>query len=178
LFDDDYELLSRCLRKEAAAEYQLYQRFAPKMYGICLRYGGNETEAADILQNGFMRLFSHLDQFRFEGSLEQWVQRIFVNAAINYLKKNFKFSRDVELFRANEGVSLLEDALSMISTKELLAMIQKLPPGYRAVFNMYVIENYEHKEIANSLGISEGTSKSQLHRAKLSVRRMLKECEV
>ena len=175
--DNDYDLLYRCLQKEVAAEYQLYHRFAPKVYGICLRFGGNEMEAEDILQNGFIHLFSNLDQFRFEGNLEAWVKRIFVNTAINHYKKNLKFSQEVELEHACEDVTNLEDALSMISTKELLEMIQRLPIGYRTVFNLYVIEDYQHKEIAQMLGISEGTSKSQLNRAKSMIRRMLQETE-
>ncbi|MCX6268174.1 MAG: sigma-70 family RNA polymerase sigma factor [Bacteroidetes bacterium] len=170
-------MLRRCLKKEVAAEYQLYHRFAPKMNGICLRYGGNEREAEDILQNGFVHLFSHLNQFKFEGSLECWIERIFLNAAINYYKKNLKFRQYVDLSHIEEDVSIHEDALSAISQDELLAIIQSLPVGYRTIFNMYVIENYQHNEIASLLGISEGTSKSQLFRAKAMVKRMLKERE-
>jgi len=177
LLDDDYDLISRCLKREVEAEYKLYQRFAPRMFGLCLRYGGNEMEAEDILQDGFMRLFSHLHQFRFEGSIEGWIRRIFVTTAINYYRKNLKFCEDVELTNAYEDATLQEDALSVISTKELLALLQRLPLGYRTVFNLFVIENYNHKEIADLLGISEGTSKSQFHRAKSLVRRMLKEME-
>ena len=178
MFDHDYDLLSRCLKKEVAAEYQLYHHFAPKMYGICLRYGGNELEAEEILQNGFIRLFSHLHQFKFKGSVEQWVERIFLNTAINYIKKNLKFSMEVELSNVEEDAALQEDVFSIIATKELLAIIQSLPPGYRMIFNLFVIEDYDHKEIAKLLGISRGTSKSNLHRAKSLVRRMLKEREV
>jgi RNA polymerase sigma factor (sigma-70 family) len=177
LIDDDYDLVSRCLKKEVVAEYKLYERFAPRMNGVCLRYGGNEMEAGEILQIGFIRLFSHLHQFRFEGRFEGWVRRIFVTSAINYYKKNLKFRQDVELTAIDEDASLQEDALSRISTKELLAIIQSLPVGYRTIFNMYVIENYQHNEIADMLGISEGTSKSQLSRAKTAVRQMLKERE-
>jgi RNA polymerase sigma factor (sigma-70 family) len=177
LFDPDYDLLSRCLRKEATAEYQLYQRFAPKVFGICLRYGGNEMEAEDILQNGFIRLFRNLHQFRYEGSLDGWVHRIFVNTAINYYRKNLKFNRGVELAEADEDTTIEADVLASISTRELLAVIQGLPVGPRTIFNLYVIEGYDHKEVANLLGISEGTSKSQLHKAKKTVKRMLKEFE-
>lgn len=145
------------------------------MYGICLRYGGNATEAEDILQNGFLRLFTHLYQFRFEGSFEGWVRKIFVTTAINYYRQNLKFSHDVELSEVREDATLDAEVLSVIAARELLAIIQSLPVGYRTVFNMYVIERYDHKEIAAMLGISEGTSKSQLHRAKSSVRQMLKK---
>jgi RNA polymerase sigma factor (sigma-70 family) len=157
------------------AEYQLYHRFAPKMYGVCLRYGGNETDAEEILQLGFIRLFHNLYQFRFEGSLDGWVKRVFVTTAINYYKKQLKFKQNVELNNANEDATMQEDSLSVMTTKELLAIIQSLPTGYRTIFSMHEIEGYGHKEIADLLGISEGTSKSQLHLARHSVRRMLKE---
>jgi RNA polymerase sigma factor (sigma-70 family) len=177
LFDNDNDLISGCLRKEVAAENQLYHRFAPKMFGICRRYGGNDMEAEEILQTGFMSIFAHLHQFRFEGSFDGWIRRIFVNTGINHCKKNLKFSHDVELSAVDEDTTMLEDALSRISTMELLAMIQNLPTGYRAIFNMYVIECFQHKEIAEMLGIAVGTSKSQLHRAKVKIRRMLEDRE-
>lgn len=177
MFDDDKDLVSRCLKKDRAAEKQLYLRFAPKMFGICMRYGGNEIEAEEILQNGFLLLFSHLHQFQFKCPLEGWVRPIFVNTAINHYKRQLKFKQNVELINISEDATFHEDALSIISTKELLALIQLLPVGYRTIFNMYVIEGYGHKEIANLLGISEGTSKSQLHNAKNSIRQMLKKME-
>jgi len=178
LFDKDRDLISRCLQKDRAAEKQLYHRFAPIMFGVCLRYGGNEMEAEDILQNGFIRLFSHLHQFRFKCDLENWVHPIFVTTAINYYRQQLKFNQQLELDENMEDTIFLnEDAISLMSKKELLAVIHRLPVGYRTVFNMYIIEGYDHKEIASLLRISEGTSKSQLHRAKISVRRMLKEIE-
>ncbi len=173
MIDQDHDLISRCLRKEVAAEYQLYRRFAAKMYGICLRYGGDEMEAEDILQLGFVRLFQCLHQFKFEGSFDGWVHRIFVTTAINYYRKNLKFIREVDLTEAVDAEAIQEDVLSAITTRELLEIIQNLPIGYRTVFNMYVIENYRHQEIANLLGISVGTSKSQLHLAKSSIKRIL-----
>jgi RNA polymerase sigma factor (sigma-70 family) len=173
LFDVDYDLLSRCLKKEVAAEYKLYQRFAPRVFGICLRYGGNELEAEEIMQIGFMRLFSNLDRFRFDGSLESWVRSIFVRTAINYNKNNLKFSQDVELADMIVNVAGDDEILTALSVRELLAVIQRLPVGYRTIFNLHVIEEYKHREIAELLGISEGTSKSQLHHAKAAVRDLL-----
>jgi RNA polymerase sigma factor (sigma-70 family) len=177
LSDIDHDLLARCLKKEVAAEYRLYHRFAPRVYGICLRYGGNVMEADEILQKGFIRLFSSLDQFRFDGSFEAWVTRIFVNTAINAYRQNMKFAREVEYEDSVEDPGNREDALATLSVKDLLAMIQRLPPGYRTVFNLYVIEQYNHREIAEMLGISESGSKSQLHRAKQMIRRMLQETQ-
>lgn len=143
------------------------------MFGICLRYGGNEMEAEDILQTGFVRLFRCLHQFKFKGSFDGWVHRIFVTTAINYYRNNLKYIREVDLAEAIEIEAIQEDVLSAMTTKELLEIIQTLPIGCRTVFNMYVIENYGHQEIANLLGISAGTSKSQLNLAKSSIKRIL-----
>ena len=147
------------------------------MFGICLRYAGTKNDAEEILQIGFIRLFHNLHQFRFEGSLEGWVQRVFVTTALNYYKKHLKFNLNVELDNAHEDATMQEDSLSMMTTKELLSIIQSLPPGYRTVFSLHEIDGYAHKEIASLLGISEGTSKSQLHLARNSVKRMLQERE-
>jgi RNA polymerase sigma factor (sigma-70 family) len=173
LVDNNAELLSRCLRKEVAAEYQLYHQLAPRMYGICLRYGGNETEAQDILQNGFIRFFSNLHQYRSQGSIEAWAHRIFVTSAVNYYRQNLKFSQVEELTDDIDDAISLKNSLTEKSTAELLGLIQCLPSGSRTVFNLFVLENYGHKEIAEMLGISENTSKSQLRRAKSAVRQML-----
>ena len=173
LLDEEHELVSRCLKKEKAAEKQLYHRFAPLMFGICMRYGGNEREAEDILQNGFMHLFSHLHQFGFKGPLEKWVRPIFVHTAINYYFKGLKYNQFIELHSTALEVPVDEEVFSIMSTAEMLGVIQRLPLGYRTIFNMNVIDGYEHKEIANMLGISEETSKSQLSRAKNYVRRIL-----
>jgi len=175
LSQEDYDLLLRCLNREVAAEYLMYRRYAPKMFAICLRYAGNEMEAEDILQNGFLRLFTHLHQFRFKGSLEGWIRKIFVTTAINYYRMYFKFRREDEFSTALKDATITPEILSAISTQELLDMIHSLPPGYRTIFNMYVIEEYNHKEIAGMLGISVGTSKSQLHRAKSAVRQMIEK---
>jgi RNA polymerase sigma factor (sigma-70 family) len=177
LIDDDYDLISRCLNREEAAEKQLYIRFSSKMFGICRRYAGNETEAKDILQNGFLRVFSRLHQFRYEGSFDGWVQRIFVRTAINYYHQNLKFRHKVELTEKLEEILVPETTLANMSANELLAIIHSLPDDYRIIFNMYVIEDYDHNEIARLMGIQEGTSKSLLHRAKSLVRKRLEEIE-
>lgn len=174
--DNDYELLLRCLRKEVDAEYMLYERYAARMYGLCLRYGGNEAEAEDMLQEGFMKLFSSLRDFRFEGNLDGWVKRIFVTTALNY-RRIQKTGPAVELTEEVESETVREDILSNISVKDLLALIRRLPPGFRTIFNLYAIEEYNHKEIAEMLGITEGTSKSQYHRARKAIRQMINETE-
>ncbi len=175
--DAESELISRCLNHEPASQNKLYNLFAPKMFGICLRYAGNKMEAEDIFQNGFLRLFTSLHQYRSEGSLEGWVRRVFVTTAVNFYRHQSKFQLEVDLKEISEIATFSEDALSILSTKDLLVIIQGLPAGRRTVFNLYVIEGYDHKEIGGMLGISEGTSKSQLHRAKASIRQLLKEQE-
>lgn len=150
----------------------LYDRFAPKMYGVCLRYAGNENDANDILQEGFIKVFKNLEKFRREGSFEGWVRRIFVNTAIEHYRKRVKLYNVTEV-QENTAEDTNLDALDNLATKDILNVINELSPGYKAVFNMHVIEGYSHKEIADILGITEGTSKSQLARAKGVLKKLL-----
>jgi len=175
--DTEVELVSKCLNHELAAQTELYNLFASKMYGICLRYAGNKMEAEDILQNGFLRVFNSLHQFHFNGSLEGWVKRTIINAAINFCKHNNRYFQETDLNEGLAEATFSEDALSILTTKELLAMVQELPPGRRTVFNLNIIEGYDHKEIGVMLGISEVTSRTQLHRAKASIRKRLQKLE-
>ena len=142
------------------------------MYGVCLRYAGNENDANDILQEGFIKVFKNLEKFRSEGSFEGWVRRIFVNTAIEHYRKKVKLYNVTEVQENTvEDTSL--DALDNLATKDILKVVNELSPGYKAVFNMHVIEGYSHKEIADILGITEGTSKSQLARAKGVLKKLL-----
>ena len=145
----------------------LYHKYSSKMYGICLRFAGNTMEADDILQEGFIKVYTKLKYFRNEGSLEGWIRRIFVNTAINYYRKKSRYAfnedlEDVHFNRAKTGSSYSD----LLSKEELVNLIQSLPNGYRTVFNLNVVEGYTHKEIGEMLGISDNTSKSQLTRAK------------
>lgn len=135
------------------------------MYGVCLRYAGNENDANDILQEGFIKVFKNLEKFRSEGSFEGWVRRIFVNTAIEHYRKKVKLYNVTEV-QENTIEDTNLDALDNMATKDIMKVVNELSPGYKAVFNMHVIEGYSHKEIAEILGITEGTSKSQLARAK------------
>ncbi len=143
----------------------LYRRFSPKMYAVCLKYCKDAEEARDLLQDGFVKIFKNLKKFRREGSFEGWIRRIFVNTSIEHFRKSLKNSCVAE----PEEI-LIEDAswnaLDNLEAKDIIKQVQELSPGYRQVFNMYVIEGYSHKDIGGILGISEGTSKSQLARAK------------
>lgn len=165
----DRELVNRCLAKDSKAQEILYRLYAPRMYGVCLRFARNTLEADDILQEGFIRVFSFLENYRHEGSLEGWIRRTIINTAINFYKSKYKELAETNIEKADISDPEVENALDKISADELLSLIQKLPEGYRMVFNLYIIEGYSHQEIANMLNISENTSKSQLSRARMSL---------
>jgi RNA polymerase sigma-70 factor (ECF subfamily) len=154
-------------------QFELYQQFAPKMYGVCLRYAGNAEEAEDILQEGFIKIFNKIGSYRGDGSFEGWIRRIFVNTAIEHFRKKTYLQPLTEVEENTmEGKYL--SVLDNLAEKDIIQLVQQLSPGYRTVFNMYVVEGYTHKQIAEALGISEGTSKSQLSRAKQILQDMVK----
>lgn len=168
------DLINGSLAGDRRIQELLYQRFAPKMYAVCLRYANNSDDAQDLLQEGFIKVFRNLDKFRKEGSFEGWVRRVFVNTAIEH------YRRKVTLNTIGEKEErTIEDGgwnvLDHLAERDIIQLIQELSPGYRSVFNMYVIEGYSHKEIADILEISEGTSKSQLARAKAILQKKVQE---
>ena len=169
----DKELIERCLENDPRAQELLYKRFSRRMYGVCLRFARNTLEADDILQEGFIKVFTFLKDFRQAGSFEGWVRRTFVNTAINYYHSKENEWKETTLDKAEFLQSNSEDVLEKISTEDLLDVIQQLPEGYRMVFNLYVIEGYNHQEIAEMLHISENTSKSQLSRARMALQERL-----
>jgi RNA polymerase sigma-70 factor (ECF subfamily) len=153
---------------------ELYRRFSPRMFAVCLRYAGNSEEAEDILQEGFIKIFKKLNSFRGEGSFEGWIRRIFVNTAIEH----FRRKRYLQPVTEKEESTIEGNFLSVLDNlaeKDILDLVRQLSPGYRTVFNMYVVEGYTHKEIGDILSISEGTSKSQLSRAKVILQGMVKD---
>jgi len=154
-------------------QQELYQRFASKMYGVCLRYAGNAEEAEDILQDGFIKVFNKIDSYRGEGSFEGWIRRIFVNTAIEHFRKRI-YLQPITDTEENTIQGKYLSALDHMAEKDIIHLVQQLSPGYRTVFNMYVVEGYTHRQIADALGISEGTSKSQLSRAKLILQDLVK----
>lgn len=168
----EHQLVKDCLRGRADAQRQLFEQFAPVMLPVCLRYSREKMEAEDILQEGFIRVFEKLNTYRFEGSLEGWVRKIIVNVAIRQYQRNAKLHVVTEL---EEGIAEPDQEMpdSQYSFQELLAMVQSLPDGYRLVFNLFAVEGYSHAEIAETLGITEATSRSQLARARRSLVRML-----
>lgn len=169
----EVDLIKGCIEGNRRMQEELYQRFSPRMYAVCLRYAGKAEEAEDILQEGFIKIFKKLDSFRSEGSFEGWIRRIFVNTAIEHFRRKrylMPISEKEENTIEGKYISVLDE----LAEKDILALVQELSPGYRTVFNMYVVEGYTHKEIADLLGISEGTSKSQLSRAKVILQEMVR----
>lgn len=168
------DLIRGCINGDRRMQEALYNRFSPRMYAVCLRYAGNAEEAEDILQEGFIKIFKKLDTFRSEGSFEGWIRRIFVNTAIEHFRRK-RYLQTVSEKEENtiEGKDI--SVLDKMAAKDIMALIKELSPGYRTVFNMYVVEGYTHKEIADMLNISEGTSKSQLSRAKVILQGLVKK---
>ena len=162
----DKDLVKACLSNSREAQKVFYHRFATRAYGICLRFSQGNNQAEDILQEGFIKVFSNLGKFRFEGSLEGWIKRIVVNVAIDFVKKNVKHSQELNE-SVDETCDIFEDeVISNLSAEDLMKMIQELPDSKRLIFNLYAYEGYAHKEIAEMLGISVMTSKSQYCKAK------------
>ncbi|HUR30111.1 MAG TPA: RNA polymerase sigma factor [Saprospiraceae bacterium] len=167
----EHELIKRCEANDRTAQRLLYERFAPLLMSICRRYVG-QANAEDVVQDSFIRIFQYLVQYRHDGSFEGWVRRVCVNTCIRYLEKGKRLQIDFGL----EGIpehSVEPDALSKMSADELMNIIDKLPDGYRTVFNLSVIEGYHHKEIAGILGIEESSSRSQLTKARKYIQRSL-----
>jgi RNA polymerase sigma factor (sigma-70 family) len=148
--------------------------FAPKMFGVCLRYSKDRTEAEDNLQEGFVKVFTNIKKFRHEGSFEGWIRRIMVNVSLEKFRKQ-QLMHPVEDITVYEGRQVYEDALSKISMQELTGLIQQLTPRYRMVFNLFVIEGMSHEEISREMNISVGTSKSNLARAREILKNRVKE---
>jgi len=154
------------LRNDVKSHELIYRHFAPKMYGICLRFAGNEMEADDILQEGFIKVITKIKNFRNEGSFEGWIRRTIINTAINYYRRNLRSAKFFDIDDFEIPVLNDESIFDKLSKEELVQLIQELPNGYRTVFNLNVIEGYTHKEIGQMLNISDNTSKSQLTRAR------------
>jgi RNA polymerase sigma-70 factor (ECF subfamily) len=160
---EEKKLVEDCLKGNSLAQQALFKKYYGVLLGVCLRYSNNRFEAKEILQEGFIKVFNSLPSFKFQGSLAGWIRRIMVNTAIdNYRKSSSEpITSDIP-----ENVNCNDDVISALTHKDLLECVQLLPPGYKTVFNLFVIEGFNHKEIAEKLGIAEGTSKSQLAKAK------------
>jgi RNA polymerase sigma-70 factor (ECF subfamily) len=163
-------LIEGCIRGDRQSQSQLYAMLMQKMFVVCLRYSKNREEAEEILQEGFMKVFEFIHQYKFAGSFEGWVRKIMVNCALQKYRSK-KLHAVVDIDPATIENIGNENIISQIGTKELLQMVQQLPPSYRMVFNLYVFEGMKHREIAQHLNISEGTSKSNLSDARAILQR-------
>ena len=164
------ELIQACLNGDRKAQKSLYELYSAKMYAVCLRYAVDENEASDMLQEGFIRIYTNLDQFEGKGSFEGWIRRVFIHTAIKYYHKMRRHNSTDEIGQRAERATG-ESVVGRMSADELMQLIKELPEGYRVVFNLYAVEGYSHKEIADLLNIGESTSRSQLVKA----RRLLQE---
>ncbi len=173
---DETQLVGQCMKGIARAQKELYDRFSPRMFSLCLRYASDADQAQDFLQDGFIKAFNNLGQWSGSGSFEGWLRRVIVNTALSILRKNRPLIAAEDI--SDMPMALQDNAVDVISTMsadELMAHVQALPDGYRIVFNLYVVEGYNHKEIAEKLGITESTSKTQLLRARAALQKKLKK---
>ncbi len=176
-YPTEAHLIRALTRGESRACQVVYERFAGKMLAVCHRYCANRADAEEVLLDGFMKVYEKIDQFREEGSFEGWMRRIMVTESLMFLRRNKAWRQEIPL----DGADAEPDyawADANLNEADLLRLINQLPDGFRTVFNLYAIEGYSHAEIADMLGISEGTSKSQLSRARLQLQRSLKKSEI
>lgn len=166
------ELITYCIQGNSVAQRYLYDLYSKKLYGVALRYASSDEEAQDIIQDSFVKIYLKLDTFKFEGSFEGWMRRITTHTAIEYYRKRVNFQKVDSSY--HEDIVVIPQETNL-EAEELLAMIQSLSDGYRMVFNLFAIEGYSHAEIAKKLNISEGTSKSQLSRARQHLQVLLQK---
>jgi RNA polymerase sigma-70 factor (ECF subfamily) len=166
-------ILSGCRENNPSAQDLLYAQFSPRMLGVCYRYARSQEDAEDMLQEAFIKVFKHINQYRNDGSLEGWIRRIVVHTCINFLKKNKKFADTIDITEAKELTIGPSSITSNLHTKEIIECIRLLPLGYRTVLNLYAIEGYSHKEIGIMLDIGESSSRSQYLRGKNMLEKIL-----
>ena len=175
---NELQIIAGCKEQKREAQKMLYEVYARKMYSICLRYSSDQGAAQDLLQDGFMKVFANIDSFQDRGSFEGWLKRIFINLALENLRKKKSIimtSDDIQDLPDIVDDSTEDEQMYKISESELLKMVQDLPRGYSTVFNLYAIEDYSHKEIAEMMSISEGTSRSQYVRARQILQEKVKQ---
>jgi RNA polymerase sigma factor (sigma-70 family) len=159
-------ILVGCLQNDPSAQRELYNRYSPKMLSVCYRFGQNREDAEDMLQEGFIKIFTQIHTFQNKGAFEGWIRRIIVHTCINFLKKNKKFTENIDLDHAGYLEVKEETMPSIMQARQIIECIRLLPLGYRTVLNLYALEGYSHKEIGEMLDIEESTSRSQFTRAK------------
>lgn len=170
----DAEIIKKCIEGDRAAQEKLYNFYAPRMRATCLRYASSVFEAEDIFQDGFVKVFTKLKDYRNQGgSFDGWVRRIIVNTAIDTYRKNIALKNNIQYDSIAEDDTTAVEIADNLEEEELINVLSKLPDGYRIVFNLYAIEGYSHKEIAETLRITESTSKSQLFKARKQIQYLL-----
>lgn len=169
---EERDLIKACVRKERWAQKKLYEEYYGSMMGVCLRYANGQDDALDILHEGFIKVYKHIEKYQPGTSLSAWIRRIMVNTAIDYYRKNLR-RRTEDIEQAYDISTEDADAVSQCTEQEILEAVQQLSPAYRAVFNLYVIEGYSHKEIADILDITESTSRSNLVKARVKLKAIL-----
>jgi RNA polymerase sigma factor (sigma-70 family) len=172
------ELIRGCLQENASCQKEVFNRFASRMLGVCNRYARNGADAEDILQDAFIKVFDKIHQFKSEGSFEGWIRRIVVNTALKKYSLR-RYEKEVVGYEIRDRDESIMDppAYSHLTEKDLLILINNLPDGYRLIFNLYVIEGYQHDEIAEMLGIQAGTSRSQLVKARNMLQKQILELQ-
>jgi RNA polymerase sigma-70 factor (ECF subfamily) len=174
------DIVKRCVKGDRKAQKELYETYYSKMMGVCYRYTNNAEDARDILQDGFVKVYTNIKKYNFNGSLEGWIRRIMVNTAIDHFRKHkdvFFVDDEEGYILENSKVESDDSIYGQFGVDVIMEAIQALSPAYKTVFNLNVIEGYQHKEIAEKLNISEGTSKSNLAKAKKKLRKILQEKE-
>jgi len=172
---DEKQLIKACINNDSKAQRLLYEKYDARFFAVCKRYFTDIQQAEDALVKGFLKIFQNLENYSFEGSFEGWMRRIMINECLMELRKNKIFHLNVDDY--SSSISSNQEASQQIEEDDVMKLLDYLPEGCRLVFNLYVIEGYKHKEIAESLGITEGTSKSQLNLAKTKLKDMLSKNE-
>ncbi len=160
------KLINACLKNNRASQQMLYNQYASAMLGVCYRYTKSIADAEDVLQEGFVRVFKNLHQYKYQGELGAWIRKIMVTTALNYLKRNAKYQQDLAFDKLEMHPVTDENPEVILNTKELASLIQQLPTGYQTIFNLHAVEGYTHIEIGEMLGITDGTSRSQYARSR------------
>jgi RNA polymerase sigma-70 factor (ECF subfamily) len=167
---DDFTLVNECIKGNPKAQKTLFDKFAPRMYSVCLRYMKNAQQAEDVLQDGLVKVFTKLSDYKNEGVLEGWIRRIMVNTCLDQIRKDVKFQRDIQAEEVEYKLEHKDFIAERLMAEDLMKLVQSMPEGYKVVFNMFAIEGYSHQEIAAALGVTESTSKSQYLRARAYLR--------